>query len=344
MAHMITETDGFVVNGKRTGEVGERAWHGLGTYVQGIKSADALLQIGGLDWDVQQLPMIGVLPAIGDGSSDCINVESHVLNVRSDNRQILGVVGKGYHPFHNRQLIELVKAMNDGGEAEVETLGSIMGGRRVWALIRGQSFTLRNNDTTQSYLAACTSHDGSLAINLFWTSIRIVCNNTFRAALGNRANGISIRHEGSVMQKVDSAKVALGLMAETTAREAQIAEALDGYQMNRESLQRFFVSVYSTVEGAIPANPSTDAEKRQHAKAAEAIGNWCQMFDADRRRVNGGATMWHAFNAVTEWYDHVKLPQIKNPQAREDARIASALFGTNCDRKQQVREMALAAI
>jgi len=340
MAHGISLTDSFIANGRANGQAGDRAWHGLGICCTGIKTADELLRISGLDWQTHQLPLYG---SHGE-SEDMIYVDSHRLNIRSDNQQILGVVGKGYRPFHNSQMIELIEAIDDGGQAEVETLGSIHGGKRVWALIRGETFSVNQNDETATYLACTNSHDGSLAINLFWTSVRIVCANTFRAALGGMKNGISIRHEGSIMTKAESAKIALGLMKETTAREAETAKALDGYQMTREALQRFYIDVYSQLEGAIPSDPKTDSEMKQYQKAAETISHWGLLFDQDRKRTLGNASLWTAFISVTEWYDHHRRPQIKDAQAREDARIASALFGENANRKQKAREIALAAI
>lgn len=341
--HGLTQTDNVVVNGTKDGKRGEQTWHGLGINVQGVMEPKDMLTLGGMDWDVDQLPLYGCKPLLeGQEFNDTIAVPTHVVNVRSDNQEVLGVVGKGYKPFHNRQLIELVQALGKG--VEIETVGTIQGGKRVWALVRGSTFEVTPNDPTATYLAACAGHDGSMAINLFWTSVRLTCLNTFRRAFTGRRNGFTIRHEGGVMEKVDAAKVALGLMAETTKTEAAEALALNARTMKTEEVQRFFLEVYTATEGAIPANPKTEAETKSREKALATIKQWGENFDADRQAVKGAASVWTAYNAITEWYDHNRMVKGRNDQHRAQNRIYGNFFGLSSERKQTARRHALATL
>lgn len=350
MAHGITSTDNFVANGFKGGQVGKPAWHGLGICVEGVKTGAELLRIGGLNWKVRQLPLVGVDELVtdeqGNTYQDTHAIDTHVLNVRSDNLQPLGVVGSGYKPFHNHELIELVESL--GGEgSEIETIGSIKGGRRVWTLSRLDTFAVRPSDETAVYLACCAGHDGNLAVNLFNTSVRIVCQNTFRQAMSLR-NGtkaqITIRHEGKLEDKLAEARLALALARDTVKAEAAEAKALDSRQMTREELQRFFLEVYSVIESPIPAETKTEAQVKAKAKATEVIADWSRLFDQDRSRTGGSASAWTAFNAVTEWCDHERMVKGKNDADRKENRVFSNLFGMSNDRKLQVRERALALV
>jgi len=337
--HGLTASDSVVVKG-------QKAWHGLGVNVIGAESGQEMLTLGGLDWQVNQLPLYGALPLVeGEEMLQTIEVNSHVANVRSDTNALLGVVGKGYKPFHNAQLIDLVNALGkDGEKVDVESVGTLQGGRRVWALVRAESFAVNDTDRTASYLAVCAGHDGSMAINLFWTSVRRVCLNTFRRAFYGRKNGITIRHEGGVMEKVGAAKQALGLMHATTVEEAAEALALNARTMNREELQRFWLDVYTANEGPVVANPKNEAETNAKERAVKTLAEWAEMFDADRRRVSGSASAWTAFNAVTEWYDHKRPVKGKNDAARNDNRIYGALWGASSEKKDNARQMALALV
>lgn len=350
MGHGITSSDNFVANGYKGGKVGKPAWHGLGICVEGVKSGAELLAIGKLNWKVRQLPLVGVDEMVtdqdGNTYQDTHTVDSHVLNIRSDNLAPLGVVGAGYKPFHNHELIELVESL--GGEgAEIETIGSIKGGRRVWTLSRLDTFAVRPQDETAVYLACCAGHDGSLAVNLFHTSVRIVCQNTFRQAMtaGSKAkNSIVIRHEGDLQDKLQEAKHALKLVRETAKVEHQEALALDAKSMSREALQRFFLEVYTSIENPIVANPKTEEQVRSVQKAQSVIADWSQKFDADRRRTSGAASAWTAFNAVTEWLDHDRMVKGKDDSDRRENRIYSNLFGASYEKKSAVRNMALALV
>lgn len=50
----------------------------------------------------------------------------------------------------------------------------------------------RPGDLVNQYLVGCTSHDGTVAFSVFFSPIRVVCQNTLSAALGlaSQANAL----------------------------------------------------------------------------------------------------------------------------------------------------------
>lgn len=80
MGHGITSTDSAMFRR-------ERAWHGLGYIVQGDLGPRAALSLIGAEWGVEQLPLIAVNQ---DGTQRAI--DTHRLNVRADNGEVLGLV------------------------------------------------------------------------------------------------------------------------------------------------------------------------------------------------------------------------------------------------------------
>jgi len=338
----LTKTDALVINGEGLGK-GQPAWSGLGLMVEGERDPKTLLSLGKMDWDVLQLPLFGALPlAEGQEYNDTLAVDSHVLNVRSDTREILGVVGSSYKPFQNREIVDLILALGDN--VVIDTMGTIQGGKRVFFTIRGESFEVRKGDVTNTHLTVCAGHEGGMGVNLFWSGVRVQCKNTMRRAFRGKTNGITIRHEGDMASKVNEAKVALGLMAETTQDAAAEDLALDARTMSTEDVQRFFLEVYSRTESPIPEKPETDAQEKAKAKAVEVIAEWGRLFDEDRQRNAGGATAWTALNAVTEWYDHYRAVKGKGDEARSDNRLYSRLWGLGADRKEEARQVALATL
>ena len=66
-------------------------------------------------------------------------------------------------------------------------------------------------DTTEWYLAALNSHDGSSKYRLLLTSVRIVCANTQSAAIAGAKSTFGIRHTNGARVAIQEARTALGL-------------------------------------------------------------------------------------------------------------------------------------
>lgn len=331
MAHEITTTDGLVLTGRK-------AWHGLGVIVEQAPSATSALALAGLEWPVQQWPLVA---RQGDRTQA---VSTHVLNVRSDTAQGLGVVGVGYQPVQNIELAAFCDALSSTGQVKTESAGSIRGGKRVWFLLRGDSVWVSNSDEVKPYLLVVNAHDGSLAVTCQPTTIRVVCSNTLHASLAkgqNAATTVRFRHEGDIADKLEDARRALGIFGQARDEFAKQALGLNASVMTREDLQRFWLQVYTATVDEIPSNPTTTPERRRVDHAKEVLGRWASNFDADRGRTGHPASAWTALNAVTEWFDHQRTVRAPSETARQENRTFSRLWGTAAVAKAKAMEMAL---
>jgi hypothetical protein len=81
------------------------------------------------------------------------------------------------------------------------------------------------DDVIQPYVLLVNSHDGSTALRMIPTTVRVVCMNTLNLALSHagRKEGISIRHRPNLDQRVAEARERLGVVA---ARFDQFDEEL----------------------------------------------------------------------------------------------------------------------
>jgi len=330
MSHEFTSTDGLVLAGRK-------AWHGLGVVVESCPSAAAALPLAQLEWAVEQWS----LTAKKDDQE--LAVASHVLNVRADTRTPLGVVGVGYQPVQNRELAAFCDALSSTGQVQIESAGSIRGGKRVWLLLRGESVWVNSSDEVRTYLLVANAHDGSLAVTCQPTTIRVVCSNTLHASLAQGANAtttVRFRHEGAIGDKLEDARRALGVF--TSAREefARQAEVLAAKSMSREELQRFWLEVYTATVDEIPANPTTTAEHRRVESARYTLSRWASNFDRDRAQTLHTASAWCAVNAVTEWFDHQRPVRAASEVSRNDNRTHSRLWGVGAAAKSKLLEIA----
>lgn len=100
--------------------------------------------------------------------------------------------------------------------AMFETAGSLKDGKRAWMLARiPKGIRAAGDDVVEPYVLLTNSHDGSMALRMFPTTIRVVCQNTLNLALRQAGeSGLTIYHRESLQQRVEEAKVLLGLISE----------------------------------------------------------------------------------------------------------------------------------
>ena len=209
----ITEADGMAY-------VGREPWHGLGTRVPGdAMTAEEALEAAGLDWTVRLDPVYREKgTALLRFPNNMTVVPDHQVVVREDNDTVLGMVGKRYHVAQNVETFDFVDSIVGGGDAYYHTAGSLWGGRRVFLLVqlRGD-YILDNGEALNSFILLDNSHDGTSALRMRLTKVRVVCQNTLDMASSGRA-GFYARHTGGMMSRVVEARNLLGLNAAHMSR------------------------------------------------------------------------------------------------------------------------------
>jgi len=328
VSHEITEKDGIVL-------AGQRAWHGLGHILPDAFSTQEALQHARLQWTVEQEPL-----AIASTGAP---VPDMVANIRSDTRQVLGIVGADYSVLQNEDLATFVNEVARGAEnVRLETAGSLREGREVFMLARMESFDAAPGDEVVRYGLFSNSHDGSKRFRVLPTSVRVVCANTLGMALRAR-DGIAIKHSKGMLDQIEEARCALLEASKVGEDFAHLVGGLARHQMTQEDLRGFFAQVYQRANRLrIPANPKNESEARALRKATRVVGDWVANLDDERQLVGGiGGTAWAALNAVTQWADHERTVRVTEAtgngrtesDAQREARVLSNWVGSCADWK-----------
>lgn len=177
----------------------EKPWHGLGVSVEEAPSSERALTLAGLDWDVIQKP---IFTSTGE------EIAGYRANVRSSDSRILGVVSDKYKVVQNKEAFSFTDTLLGEG-VRYETAGSLQGGKKVWLLARLPREYIISGERISPYLVFSTAHDGSGAVKVAVTPIRIVCNNTLNLALNTASRSFSMMHTSSVQSKIQEAHDAL---------------------------------------------------------------------------------------------------------------------------------------
>ena len=177
-------------------------WHGLGTRVESAVSSEEALQVSGLNWRVEQRPIL----------SDGNPIFGYKANIRDTDKKVLGVVTDRYRVVQNAEAFAFTDALLGEG-VKYETAGSLQEGRKIWLLAKLPDKYIIEGEQIAPYLVFISSHDGSGAIKVCMTPIRVVCQNTLNVALANAKRIWSTIHVGDLAAKMDEAHNTL-LLAE----------------------------------------------------------------------------------------------------------------------------------
>lgn len=187
---MAANVESMFYVGKRN-----KPWHGLGTPVTKAPSSEEALKLAGLDWEVLQRPIFTI-----EGTE----ISGYKVNIRDTDRKVLGVVSDRYKVVQNKEAFAFTDTLLGEG-VRYETAGSLQEGRKVWLLARLPREYIISGEIISPYLVFSTSHDGSGAVKVAITPIRVVCNNTLNLALDTASRSFSMMHTQSIQNKIQEA-------------------------------------------------------------------------------------------------------------------------------------------
>jgi phage/plasmid-like protein (TIGR03299 family) len=297
--------------------VGNVPWHGLGTsVVKEARAADAL-QLAGLNWNVELQPVF-----VGSGLVQQ-KVERAKATVRVSDQKPLGVVGDRYVPVQNPDAFSFFDAVVGAGQAIYHTAGALDGGRKIWILAKLPGHVrLLGDDITEKFLLLANSHDGTAALRMLFTPIRVVCQNTLNVALRmGVGEGSAIRHTANATARLDEARRALGFAT----------SFYDDFECEAQRLVRATFSEQQVRKMATAILPSSgvDVSSRIQNQRDRIL----DLFETGRGHSTIRGTAWAALNAVAEYADHHRAARGNGASAGEK-RLGSIWFGSGATLKQ----------
>jgi len=322
MAHEVEMINGVA----QMAYAGEKPWHGLGTEVSNDLTPEQMMVKAGLDWTVHEVESFVEF----DGQRIPTGQKSLI---RSSDRKVLTNVGEGWNPVQNQEAFNFFAEYVAAGDMEMNTAGSLKGGRNVFALAKvKESFTILGDDRVDSYLLFSNPHEYGKAIDVRFTGIRVVCNNTLTFSLNSASkNYVKLNHRTKF--DADMVKEQMGIAHGKFAKYKEAAEFLSSKRFTVESLLEYYNDVFPHTFNK-EKEVKTAEDLSRNAKAA-----W-EVLETQPGAQFGEGSWWQALNSVTYMTDH-KMGR------SADTRMQSAWFGQNQARKiralNKAVEMATAA-
>ena len=267
--------------------VRETPWHGLGTKVMEAPDSEGALIAAGLNWNVIQEPIF-------TGENEPIR--GYKANIRDSDRRVLGVVTDRYKVIQNHEAFAFTDELLGQG-VRYETAGSLQDGKKVWLLAHMPHEYIISGERISPYLLFSNTHDGSGAIKVALTPIRVVCNNTLNLALSTAKRSWSMVHTGDIRSKMQEARDTL-FMAERYMDElGKEFEALRLKKLSDQKVMEYIEILLPVEDGSTPQQIKNIERLREDMKI--------RYFDAPDLQ-DTGKNAYRFINAVSDFATHAK--------------------------------------
>jgi phage/plasmid-like protein (TIGR03299 family) len=330
----------------RLAYVGESPWHKMGyrflTPPTSVEEVGSLTHATALVRAQPLFAQIGFKSAEVDGQT--VQVPNYVLCedrqaiVRVEDGHLLASVGAGYHPIQAIDVFKQAQPAIDEGFLTIETMGVIDEGRRPWMQCRINNTTadIVANDTVNAYILFFLSHDGTLVAGSTDTAIRVVCQNTLNASLGEAfGRAIKIRHTKNGVAKIKDIGTMIAAKQASFQLSVEALRAMARRKIDASEFKGYIANVFADEIDTRTSKKNATAEEKLEAaaKAETAVknlhGEILPLFEngvgSDIPGVRG--TVWAALNSVTEYLTHFR-------GRTADNRLNSLAFGRGAQTNQ----------
>jgi phage/plasmid-like protein (TIGR03299 family) len=306
---------------------GEVPWHGLGKKVLPDLTPDQMLVEAGLDWEVETHPL--TYRYNGDN-----HASGEQALIRSSDGKYLSTISDDWNPVQNHTAFEFFNDFVMAGDMEMNTAGSLKDGKMVWALAKVKdTFEVMKGDTVESYLLFSNPHEYGKCIDIRFTPIRVVCNNTLTLAV-NTASDRVVRKNHRAPFDADSVKDMLGIAHKKMEIYKETAQFLSSKRFHPADINSYFGQVFPSMSKKYADAVLDDSTLSRPAKEAK------YFLDEQPGAEYGEGSFWQLFNAATYYIDH-------KAGNSDDTRLTSAWYGANSQKKikalNKAVEMAEAA-
>jgi len=151
-----------------------------------------ILDLTGLNWNVRKEAVQTVSGII---------IPDKTAIIREDNNAVLSVMGDGYEPYNNSELLELLHNITQSTGLEIHKGGMFGGGEKVYFQLKSDNLIL-NGDKIEGYVSGINSFDGSTSLSFGHSTLTISCMNTFFSVYKQLDS--KIKHSASMRPRIDT--------------------------------------------------------------------------------------------------------------------------------------------
>lgn len=319
---------------------GLSAWQGAGVALPDGVTADQAIKLAKLDWNVETAEIV-------TNDQKRTNVDDHRVTRRIEDNAILGVVRKRYKPIQNAEAFGLFEGVARQGRVGFTAAGEMRGGSRVFIVAKMPDVLevgkgIGNIDVVERYLLLSNAHDGSRPLQMVFTPVRVVCENTLNMALNVKKTGdkktrmaprVRILHNSKAAFQMKQAEKAMGAALVYYTKFGEFSEALYRKQVSGGQ-------VTNIVNEVFPPNK----EKEVTPAIAEHRRQVENLFVAGKGHDKIAGSAWALINAFAEYADHGFAIKKAVKEKEPSERAYSIWMGGSQNLKQRANNVVSEAV
>lgn len=285
----------------------------------------------------------------GDFSTVSLNgsnlIQTHCATVRTDNGRNLGIVGKDYGVVQNSTAFEFIDlivngmAGGDANKAVITSCGTLGGGAQMFVSAKMPTDMHIGDSDVEDYILFVNSHDGSYSVQVLFTPVRVICQNTLNLALSTAKNKFTFKHTSRVetrldLQQQENMERAISVLKlHERFKEEFVARlsALATERVSEADVTKFAAMLYLTapqMELVNKNNGSIEGVEEISSRTRNNINTLVNsIHNGVGQNVNEGTKFW-LINGLTTFYANEKRWK------SSDEKFTS-IFGGSANRKLQ---------
>tara|TARA_Y100000004_G_scaffold164857_1_gene195269 strand:+ start:13 stop:984 length:972 start_codon:yes stop_codon:yes gene_type:complete len=277
------------------------SWHKIGKAVNQTLSKEEMLKKADADYEVILSPV-----QVEDlRTGKFMTVEDRYVTGRLDpatlELQNWEVVKGRYQVVPNEVIIDKAIAIvnKSSGDAVLESVGTLDGGRKFFACVRTTQLTLSpnktNDDVIDNYIVIMTSHDGSIPICYYNLDARRINSTIYRFSPISEHASFSLRkrHTPNATDRLEEASEVLMM------RDVWTKDLADVIKIMSVELKDYQVNDYlKKLWSFLDANTK---KKREYTEFVHERVK--QLYDSKINSGLFGKTKWALYNSICEFYD-----------------------------------------
>lgn len=286
--------------------VRERSWHGKELLLdEAPETWDDGRMAAGLMWEPRLVPLY-----YRNADGEFVEDDGARRVERDDNGEGLGTVSGTFELITHAEMGSIMEPVLDQPGCELDTMGSVKGGRQVFATVLLDEPYQVDGDVdgfgdpvlTLPYFAILNSHDGTGACKGLYTQVRVVCANTIHAADvdGDRHGAqFSLRHTSGVKTRIEDARDVVEGCRREAARWREIASALNLIRVTEKDQMNFLAEF-------IPTPPEGTFSDRVRDNIERDRSRFLHILRDSATNSEQAHTGLGLVNAAVEYLDHAR--------------------------------------
>lgn len=270
-----------------------------------ITNVEEALEASNLNFITEQSELMG--------ATNGLFAPKHKMLYRPDTNEILGVVGKDYHPIQNSTAMAFMDSIVKKNDFAYTNAVSQDGGAVTVVTARSMvNDTIRRGDEVCREIRLINGFNGKVGFSVEFSVLRLICTNGLVSA--ERESVMRFKHTIKVQDRMAVALKVFDQSVEFHEKFIQQSRILAEKAVDHLMVEKFLNSLY------------TDAKANDKKKS---------MIEdlAVNGKGNTGDTLWDLYNGVTEFVDH--------HYGKEESRDEYALFGAGHKLKEDAWNLAL---